>query len=47
MISKSDLPRQFPEGRNFQRGAGRRENEAFGRDALCFPATDLKMPFRR
>jgi len=39
MISKRDLPHKFPEGRNFQRRAGRKENEAFGRDAFGNPSS--------
>ena len=34
MISKRDLPHKFPEKKDFQRGASRRGNEAFGSDVF-------------
>ena len=34
MVSKRDSPPKFPQGKDFQGGVLRRENEAFGNDVF-------------
>jgi hypothetical protein len=47
MISKRDLPPKFHEGKDFQSGASRRGNEAFGNDVFgnTSSATSVIMSF--